>query len=70
MCLAIPMKIVKIDGESALVKTGGLVRKANISFIRSPRVGDYILLHAGFAIEKVKELEALKTLNALKKIRL
>ena len=68
MCLGIPMKIVEIKGDCGLVESGGLKRKANFSFLKSPRVGDYVLIHAGFAIEKLKENEAKKTLKALKEI--
>ena len=70
MCLGIPMKVVKIEGDEGLVEAGGLKRRANFSLMKSVRVGDYILLHAGFAIEKVKEAEARKTLKALRSIRL
>ncbi len=66
MCLGIPMKIVTIDGEEGVLDAGGLKKKANLSFIKEPRIGDYVLVHAGFAIEKVKEAEAKKTLKALK----
>jgi len=66
MCLAIPMKLMKIDGDTGFVKAGGLERKANLSLIKDPKVGDYILMHAGFAIEKVKEKEAEETLKALR----
>lgn len=66
MCLGIPMKIVKIEGDEGLVESGGLKRKANFSLIKSPRIGEYVLLHAGFAIEKVKDKEAKKTLKILK----
>ena len=65
MCLGIPMKIVKIKGGEGLLESGGLKRKANLSFIKSPRIGDYVLIHAGFAIEKIKEKEAQKMLAAL-----
>ena len=68
MCLGIPMKIVEIKGAEGLVETKGLKRKANLSFIKSPKVGEYVLLHAGFAIEKIKEKEAHETLRALKKV--
>lgn len=68
MCLGIPMKIVEVKGSDGFVESGGLKRKANLSFIRSPKKGDYVLIHAGFAIEKVKEKEAQKTLKALKGI--
>lgn len=66
MCLGIPMKIVAIKGSDGLVESGGLRRKANFSFLKKPKIGDYVLIHAGFAIEKVKESEARKTLKALK----
>lgn len=63
MCLAIPMKVIKISGENCVVESGGLRRSANISFLKNVRKGDYILIHAGFAIEKVKVAEAKKTLR-------
>lgn len=68
MCLGVPMRIVEINGDEGIVESGGLKRKANLSLVRAPKVGEYVLLHAGFAIEKVKEDEARKTLKALKDI--
>jgi len=68
MCLGIPMKIVKISGDEAIVDAGGLTRTANLSFMKSARIGDYVLVHAGFAIEKIKEKEARETLEILRKI--
>lgn len=68
MCLGIPMKVAKIDGDEAVVESGGLKRKANLSLVNDIEVGDYILMHAGFAIEKLKESEAKKTLRALKEL--
>lgn len=65
MCLGIPMKIIKVDGDSGIVRSGGLRRKANLSLIKDPKAGDYILMHAGFAIEKIREKEAKKTLTLL-----
>lgn len=62
------MKIVSINGDEGLVESGGLRRKANFSFVKHPIIGEYVLLHAGFAIEKVKEKEAQKTLKALEDI--
>ena len=64
MCLAIPGKVIEIDAskEHAKVDYGdGTVRSANISLIDA-KVGDYILVHAGFAIEVLDETEAEKTL--------
>ena len=68
MCLGIPMKIVKIDGDEAIVDAGGLKRTANLSFMKNAKIGDYVLVHAGFAIEKIKEKEARETLAILRKI--
>ena len=58
MCLGIPMKVVKIDGDEGIVESGGLKKRANFSLMKSAKPGDYILLHAGFAIEKLKPEEA------------
>lgn len=66
MCLGVPMKIVEMNGSSGLVESGGLKRKADLSLIKGAKRGDYVLLHAGFAIEKVKEKEAKKTLKILR----
>ena len=69
MCLGIPMKVVKIDGDEGTVESGGLRKRANFSLMKDVKPGDYILLHAGFAIEKIKVSEARKTLKALRSIR-
>jgi len=55
MCLAIPAKIVSISGEEAVVEIQGVRRKIILSLINDPRVGDYVLIHAGFAIRKWSE---------------
>ena len=68
MCLGIPMKVMSIDGSEGMVESGGLSRKANFSLMKSVSIGDYVLLHAGFAIEKIKPEEAKKTLEMLKEL--
>ncbi|MDO8535999.1 MAG: HypC/HybG/HupF family hydrogenase formation chaperone [Candidatus Omnitrophota bacterium] len=68
MCLAVPMKIVEIKGDEGFVESSGLKRRANFSLLKSPKVGEYVLLHAGFAIERVNEKEARKTLKILKEL--
>jgi hydrogenase expression/formation protein HypC len=68
MCLAIPTKIISIDNDMAQVEIGGVTRKASIQLVPEAKVGDYILLHAGFAIEVLDEDEALETLNLLEQI--
>lgn len=55
MCLAVPGRIVEVESDSAVVELGGVRRRANVAFIEDARVGDYVLLHAGFAIEKWSE---------------
>lgn len=68
MCLAVPMRIIEVKGDEGFVESSGLKRKANFSLIKNPKIGEYVLLHAGFAIERVKEKEAQKILKALKEI--
>ena len=55
MCLAIPAKIVELNGDDADVEVGGVVRRCKTTFIHNVAVGDYVLLHAGFAIQKWSE---------------
>ncbi len=52
MCLAIPAKIIALDGATATVDMEGNQRQANVAMIEDPQIGDFILLHAGFAIRK------------------
>lgn len=66
MCLGIPMKLVEIDGDTGIVESGGLRKSAKLSFVKGVKKGDYLLIHAGFAMERVKPKEAAKTLRALK----
>jgi hydrogenase expression/formation protein HypC len=68
MCLAIPGKITAIDGSTAQVDIEGTVKKANITLLPDVKIGDYVLLHAGFVIERYDEEEAKKTLKLLKEI--
>jgi len=65
MCLAIPAQIVSIAGDFAKVDIRGNFRETNVSLIENPQVGEFVLLHAGFAIERVdaelaKEIEELE----------
>jgi hydrogenase expression/formation protein HypC len=52
MCLAVPAKIIALEGESAVVELNGVQQQANVALITDPSPGDYVLLHAGFAIQK------------------
>ena len=70
MCLAIPGKIIEIekDNEHAIVDYGdGTKRKANIALVEV-KIGDYVLVHAGFAIEVLDEKEAQETLDLFREM--
>ena len=69
MCLSIPARIISIEGDMAEVSTGGAVFKAGLHLIENPVVGEYILLHAGFAIQKLSEKEARETLSLLNELK-
>ncbi|NTV22862.1 MAG: HypC/HybG/HupF family hydrogenase formation chaperone [Nanoarchaeota archaeon] len=65
MCLAVPGKIISIDGSKAIVDFGGIRRKADITFLEEPKIGEYVIVHVGFAIQKVEEEVAKNTYNLL-----
>ena len=64
MCLAIPGKVISIDGNTAMVDYGGVRKKASLLVLPDVKVGDMIMVHAGFAIAKVSEQEAQETIDA------
>ena len=64
MCLAIPLKIVEIYGKEALGEALGMRRKIRLDFIRDARIGEYVMVHAGFAIERLEESQALEDIGA------
>jgi len=68
MCLAVPMKIISVEGDTALVSLEGLTKQIDIRFLKDPGPGDYVIVHAGFAIEKLDEEEAQKTLDLFREI--
>ncbi len=72
MCLAVPGKIVSIEGEdlarSARVSFGGIVKQVSLAYVPEAEVGDYAIVHVGFAISLFDEDEALQTLEYLKQM--
>lgn len=58
MCVAIPLKVRQVLGKKAIVESFGVLTEANISLVRSVEPGDYLLVHAGFAIAKMQREEA------------
>ncbi len=69
MCLAIPMRIKQIEGQFAQVESGRLVRTINIQMLPQAKKGDYVLVHAGFALEKIDPKRAKETLRMINEIR-
>ena len=63
MCLAIPLKLVEINGKTAIGEAMGMRREIRVDFIENPKVGDYVIVHAGFAIERLPEEQALEDLE-------
>jgi hydrogenase expression/formation protein HypC len=63
MCLAYPGKVVEISGDTGKVDFGGVVREVNLRFV-DVSVGDYVIVHAGFAIQVLDEEEARRSLEA------
>ena len=68
MCIAVPMKVLKVDGDFGDAELGGIIKEVSIILIDNVKVGDYVLVHAGYAIQKIDENEALETISFLKKL--
>jgi len=68
MCLAVPVKIVSIDGNEAETEISGVRRRVSIAFTPEAKVGDYVLLHTGYVIGVIDEAEAEETLKLLEEI--
>ena len=66
MCLAIPMKVISREKEFCLVEVSGVRRKVNIKMLPQVKPGDYIMVHAGFAIQRLDEKQARQTLKIFK----
>jgi hydrogenase expression/formation protein HypC len=68
MCLAIPARILSITGPTAELELAGNRLTADVSMVPDAVIGDYVMVHAGFAIQKYDEDEALKTLDLLREV--
>ena len=62
MCLAVPAEVLSIDGDYAQVDFGGASKRICVSLLPDLEVGEYVIIHTGYAIEKLNEEEAKKTL--------
>jgi len=68
MCLAVPMKVAEIDDRTAICEVDGVRREVSLMLLDDVEVGDFVLLHAGFAIEKIDPDEAEKTLAVFREV--
>ena len=69
MCLAVPLKIVSIAGKHAVGTAAGLSQNIRVDFIPDLKPGDSVMVHAGFAIERMSEKEALENMKLLEEIK-
>jgi hydrogenase expression/formation protein HypC len=68
MCLAIPMKVVSMEGGRAMAEQEGVRRAISVGLLDEVKTGDYVLVHAGYAIARVDEEEALRTLELVRNL--
>ena len=68
MCLALPMRITAVDGAMATIVAEGLEQRCSVMLVPQAKVGDYVLVHAGFALNQVVETEAHETIELLREI--
>jgi len=69
MCLAIPAKILKIENKKATAQFGSLIKDIDVDFLEGLKVGDYVIVHAGFAIQKLDKKDAKITLDLINEIK-
>jgi hydrogenase expression/formation protein HypC len=65
MCLAIPLKLIEINDDIGTIESGGIKRKVNLSLVENPKLGDFVVVHAGFAITIMDQEEGEKTLDLI-----
>ncbi len=68
MCLSIPSKVISINGNKAIVSVGGTKYEASLQLVEDVKIDDYVLLHTGFAIQKISEEDAQETLKLLREL--
>ncbi len=69
MCLAVPLKLIEINGKDAVGEALGMRRPIRVDFISDPKVGDYVMVHAGFAIERLPEVQAQEDLETWEELQ-
>jgi len=68
MCLSVPAKIVAVNGNTAKVSVGGSLVDVSLHLVDDVKTGDYVLVHTGFALQKVSEEEALETIELIRQL--
>ena len=73
MCLAVPGKIISIQGDDTLSRTGrvsfgGVVKEVSLAYVPEAQIGDYVIVHVGFALSKVDESEAARVFDYLEQM--
>ena len=68
MCLAVPLKLVEINGSDAVGERDGVRRQLRVDFIKNPEIGDYVICHAGFAIERLSREQAEEDIAAAREV--
>ena len=68
MCIGIPMKLTSIEGPLGTVEQGGVSHQISLALLEQPRVGQYVLIHAGYAISQLDAEEANETLDLLQQV--
>jgi len=68
MCLAIPARITRIDNQMATIDMEGAQREVSLLLLDDARIGDYVIVHAGFAIHRIDEAEAMESLKLLREM--
>lgn len=69
MCLGLPGRVIKIEDKTSLVEVMGVSREVSIELLKNVSIGDYVLVHAGCAITKIDEEEALRTIELFRELR-
>lgn len=68
MCLSVPAKIISVEGHTAKASVGGAIVDTSLHLVEDVQPGDYVLIHTGFALQKISEEEALETIRLIREI--
>jgi hydrogenase expression/formation protein HypC len=68
MCLGIPMRIIEMEGQEAVAEAGGIRKRVRLDLLEGVEIGDFVLIHTGYAIERLDQEEALETLELIKQV--